>query len=134
MRSASFCESFFRLSFFRWSSSISCSFSFSRATSSPMIRWAPGDNALLIFFLRVVNVVVTDRLHRHDGVAAVVVINRHSERRLFQTAYAGQLGTVSHEDGYELKVFCHQNPYFLLSLRFSFSASLRASDSSSMSS
>src|SRR5690606_14600136 len=29
---------------------------------------------------------------------------------------------------------CHQNPYFLLSLRFSFSASLRASDSSSTSS
>src|SRR5690606_5601943 len=107
MSPASFCESFFRLSFFRRSFSISCSFSSSRATSSPMIRWVPGDNALLIFFLRVVNVVVTDCLHRHDGVAAVVVVYRHSERRLFQTAYAGQLGTVSHRDGYELNVFCH---------------------------
>src|SRR5690606_7915586 len=102
MSPASFCESFFRLSFFRRSFSISRSFSSSRATSSPMLRWVPVDNVLLIFFRRVVNVVVTDCLHRHDGVAAVVVVNRHSERRLFSTAYAGQLGTVSHGAGYDL--------------------------------
>src|SRR5690606_14829288 len=92
-----------------------------------------------VFSLSTVIVVLQkhlDVVERNVGDEVFVLVSNldpvvSGSRRYVLRGPGGTVGEHCGELGCYLR---HQNPYFLLSLRFSFSASLRASDSSSMSS